>query len=100
MTRTRLRPLATLGALVLLGACGMPRLRQIPGSDRVARSSPQPKVSGRTSSGCGGRVGPVTVSSGGNATVGDRGGMCAEVTTDTVPDPTGDVSQQPPRRVP
>ena len=100
MSHTRLRPLATLGALVLLGACGMPRLRQIPGSDRVARSSPQPKIYGRGSSGCGGRVGPVTVSSGGNATLGDGGGVCTEVTTDTVPDPSGDVAHQPPRRIP
>jgi hypothetical protein len=72
----------------------------VSGCAEVARSSPQPKCSGRASRGCGGGPVPVTVSTGGNATVGDRGGMCAEVTTDTVPDPNGDVAQGPPRRVP
>ena len=97
---SHLRPLGLAVALLLVGACGIPRLRQIPGSDRVTRSSPRPKaVAGRAvGAGCGGRQVPVTMN-GGNGTPGDGGGVCGEVTTDTVPDPNTDHSA-PPRRIP
>ena len=94
----RLRPLGLAAALLLVGACGIPRLRQIPGTDRATRSRGRPAVSvGRNgTNGCNGRVAPP---SGAGVTIGDRGSVCAEVTSDTLPDPNTDHTQ-PPRKVP
>jgi len=101
----RLRPLASLAsvaslaALLALGAC-VPQLRPVPGSDMVRRSSRRPNVTtGHDARNCsGGRV-PTVVSGGGEATLGDPGGVCAQLSADTVPDPNGDHTQ-PPRRTP
>jgi hypothetical protein len=90
--------LPSLAAVLLAGACGVPRLRQVPGSDVARRSQPRPSVTGSAQT-CGGPRVPVQAA-GPKIALGDPTGACATVTTDTVPDRPSDASRQPPRPIP
>jgi predicted small lipoprotein YifL len=84
-TQPRLRHVAVAAALLSLAACGLPRLRRVPGSDLASPHSARPSVTGSGRS-CGGQ--PRVGVAGPNVTVGDATGACATATTDTVPDPS------------
>jgi hypothetical protein len=90
--RIPLPPLA--GALLLLGACGIPRLQRVPGSDVARRTSSRPTVAVGAGRSCNGQGTPV----GTDGTIGRPGdpvSTCARITTDTVPDPKSDPTKRP-----